>query len=86
MHPNVLPLLGVSELFPFCIINPWLQNGNIVQYIKKNREVDRLQLVGVITGINETGQSNLTLDSSHKPPLASNICTHWASSTITLLP
>jgi len=45
-HPNVLPFHGVSEtLFPFCIISPWLSNGNIIEYIKKNQRANRLQLV-----------------------------------------
>ena len=46
--PNVLPFLGVSEtLFPFCIITPWLSNGNITEYVKRKPEVDRLRLVSV---------------------------------------
>jgi len=45
-HPNVLPFHGVSEaLFPFCIITPWLSNGNIIEYTKKNQRVNRLQLL-----------------------------------------
>ena len=45
-HPNVLPFHGVSEtLFSFCIITPWLSNGNIIEYTKKNQTVSRLQLV-----------------------------------------
>ena len=45
-HPNIVPFLGVSEtVFPFCVVSPWLSNGNILEYIKKNRRVDRLQLV-----------------------------------------
>jgi len=45
-HPNVLPFLGISEtLFPFCIITPWLPNGNIVEYIRQHQGVNRLQLV-----------------------------------------
>ena len=45
-HPNVLPFLGVSEtLFEFCIINPWMPNGNIIEYIQRYQSVDRLQLV-----------------------------------------
>ena len=54
-HPNVLPLLGVSEkLFLFCIISPWLPNGHIIEYTRKNRQVNRWQLVSdsaVYTGI-----------------------------------
>ncbi|KAF9645572.1 kinase-like protein [Thelephora ganbajun] len=45
-HPNVLPFLGVSEtLFPFCIITPWLPNGNIVEYTRKNIQANRLRLL-----------------------------------------
>ena len=45
-HPNVLPFHGISEtLFPFCIITPWLSNGKIIDYTKKNQGVNRLQLV-----------------------------------------
>ena len=37
-HPNVVPFLGVSEtLFPFCIINPWFPNGDVLAYIQKNQ-------------------------------------------------
>ena len=46
LHPNVLPFFGVSETFDsFCIINPWLLNGNIVEYTKKSPRANRLQLV-----------------------------------------
>ena len=46
MHPSVVPFYGVSEtLFSFCIINPWFSNGNIIDYIRNNQEVNRLQLV-----------------------------------------
>ena len=45
-HANVLPFLGVSEtLFAFCIISPWLSNGNIIEYTKRKQGVNRLQLV-----------------------------------------
>ena len=45
-HPNVLPFLGVSHsLLSFSIITPWLQNGNIIEYIQKHRGANRLELV-----------------------------------------
>ncbi|KAF9645420.1 kinase-like protein [Thelephora ganbajun] len=45
-HPNVLPFLGVSEtLFPLCFVSPWLPNGNIIEYTRKNQRVNRLQLL-----------------------------------------
>ncbi|KAF9644383.1 kinase-like protein [Thelephora ganbajun] len=45
-HPNVLPFLGISEtLFPFCIVSPWMSNGSIIEYTRKNKRVNRLQLL-----------------------------------------
>ena len=49
LHPNVLPFLGVSNTFySFCIINPWLSNGNIVDYTKKSQSANRLHLVSIV--------------------------------------
>ena len=45
-HANVLPVIRVSEeLFPFCIMTPWMPDGNITQYTKMNPGVDHLMLV-----------------------------------------
>jgi len=45
-HPNVLPIIQVSEaLFPFYIMSPWMPDGNIAQYTKMNPGADRLILV-----------------------------------------
>ncbi|KAK0222967.1 kinase-like domain-containing protein, partial [Armillaria nabsnona] len=44
-HPNVLPFLGVStELFApsFCLISPWMENGNIMSFLATNPGHDRL--------------------------------------------
>ncbi|KAF9060035.1 kinase-like domain-containing protein [Rhodocollybia butyracea] len=38
-HPNILPFLGVNtELFTpsFCIVSPWMLNGDIISYAQKN--------------------------------------------------
>lgn len=44
-HPNVLPVIEVSEtLFPFYIMIPWMPDGNITQYIQANPGVNRLIL------------------------------------------
>jgi len=46
VHPNVVPFSGISEtLFSFCIINPWLSNGNILEFTRKNKRVNRLKLL-----------------------------------------
>jgi len=45
-HPNVLPVILVSEaLFPYYIMSPWMPDGNIVQYTKMNPGANRLMLV-----------------------------------------
>jgi len=45
-HPNVLPVIRVSEaLFPFYIMSPWMPDGHITQYTQMNPGVDRLMLV-----------------------------------------
>ena len=38
-HPNILPLLGVNiDAFhpSFCLISPWMNNGDIVTFLKQN--------------------------------------------------
>ena len=77
-HPNVVPFLGVSEtLFPFCIINPWFPNGNILAYIRKNQGANRFQLVGGHLSITFHNLCNLAVwgphNSLHKPLVVSNI-------------
>lgn len=48
-HPNVLPIIDVSEtLWPVCIMSPWMQNGNIIQYTKANPSANRLTLVRTV--------------------------------------
>ena len=47
-HPNVLPVIEVSETsFPLCIMSPWMPDGNIAQYTLKNLGANRLTLVSV---------------------------------------
>jgi hypothetical protein len=45
-HPNVLPFLGISTtIFPFCMISDWMPHGSVVDYLRKNSDVDRFSLV-----------------------------------------
>ncbi len=47
-HSNILPLLGVSkELFAprYCLISPWIVNGNIMSYLEAHPDHDRLTSV-----------------------------------------
>ena len=45
-HDNILPLLGVSTtVADFCLVYPWCENGNIMEYLEKNPGVNRFNLV-----------------------------------------
>jgi serine/threonine protein kinase len=47
-HPNVLPLLGVTTSNnQFAMVSEWMVNGNINEYVKEHRDVNRFELVGV---------------------------------------
>ncbi|KAK7060776.1 hypothetical protein VNI00_000508 [Paramarasmius palmivorus] len=47
-HPNILPFLGVNTtLFApgFCLVSPWMTNGDIVSFVKAFPNFDKLTLI-----------------------------------------
>ena len=72
-HPNILPVVEVSEeLFPFCVMTPWMPGGNIMQYIQKDPSANRLMLV--IARRDRRGRpTDCVHDSLQKPAAASYI-------------
>ncbi|KAK1232887.1 hypothetical protein PQX77_003955 [Marasmius sp. AFHP31] len=49
-HPNLLPFLGIYQFEchqQLCLISPWMDNGNLVQYLRTTRreDVDHYTLV-----------------------------------------
>ena len=47
-HPNILSFLGVNaDLFKesLCLVSPWMPNGNLMVYIQKNPQHDRVTSV-----------------------------------------
>lgn len=50
-HPNIAPFYGVYYLDGarerVCLVSLWMNNGNIVKYLKNNRDVPREPLVSV---------------------------------------
>ncbi|KAE9390368.1 kinase-like protein [Gymnopus androsaceus JB14] len=47
-HPNILPLLGVNQTTfapAFCFIAPWMDNGDVITYLKKNPSHSRLAVL-----------------------------------------
>ena len=47
-HENILPFYGVSTtVSDFCLVFPWYENGNIMDYLKKKSDVNRFDLVSI---------------------------------------
>lgn len=45
-HPNILTFYGAStRQNQFCMVSPWMENGNILNYTRKAPEANRLRLV-----------------------------------------
>jgi len=54
-HPNILPLLGVTVgEHRFALVSEWIENGNINEFIERDRHGNRAELV----------RSHLTLGAS----------------------
>ena len=46
-HPNVLPLLGVTVSDGYlAMVSEWMTNGNINEFVKTHKDVNRFELVG----------------------------------------
>ncbi|KAF9257192.1 kinase-like protein [Marasmius fiardii PR-910] len=46
-HDNLLPFLGVTELFDpdFCLVSPWMENGHIITFLQRNPDHDKLEVI-----------------------------------------
>ncbi|KXN83879.1 hypothetical protein AN958_00959 [Leucoagaricus sp. SymC.cos] len=48
-YPNILPFYGIYYLDPshhqFCLVSPWMDNGNLVVFLKKNPTLPRKPFV-----------------------------------------
>lgn len=48
-HDNILPFYGVSTtVSDFCMVFPWYENGNIMNYLKKRPETSRFDLASIL--------------------------------------
>ena len=45
-HENIVPLLGIT-FTPIQFISEWMSGGSLTEYVKKNPNADRLDLVGI---------------------------------------
>ena len=48
-HPNILEFLGIAKVDAKCntfgIVSPWIENGNVTEYLTRNPQTTRLPLV-----------------------------------------
>ncbi|KAF8998572.1 kinase-like domain-containing protein [Cyathus striatus] len=54
-HPNVLPFLGANDQMfhqRFCLVSPWMENGNIMQFLERHPNHDRFKAIQeIVNGI-----------------------------------
>ena len=45
-HDNIIPFYGVSTtVADICLVSPWYENGNILDYLEKKPDANRFGLV-----------------------------------------
>ena len=48
-HENILPFVGVSSIPPpFSMVSVWMENGNIMSFLKKNPDQNPFSLVRIL--------------------------------------
>jgi len=58
-HDNLLPFYGVSTtVSDFCLVFPWYESGNIMDYLKKKPDINRFDLVNTFR---QTARSRCSL-------------------------
>ena len=51
-HKNILPFYGVSTtVSDFCLVLPWYRNGNIMDYLKGNPDINQFELASTLRQI-----------------------------------
>jgi len=50
-HPHVLPFMGVANIFTplLSLVSPWVPNGNILNFLEKNADADKVTLLSQCT-------------------------------------
>lgn len=44
-HPNIVPFLGVSTIFPICLVSEWMEHGTVATFLKARPTENRIRLV-----------------------------------------
>jgi hypothetical protein len=81
-HPNIVPFIGVSPMFPICLVSEWMPNGDISQYLKAHNSADRVSFVSRSIFYHPY-QFCSVRDRSMRSSTACNTCTRSKSFTVT---
>lgn len=49
-HPNIVPFLGVSNLFQLCLVSEWMRHGSIRSFVSLHPDHDRIPWVRLSHG------------------------------------
>ncbi len=86
-HPNLLSFYGIYQveerLGCVCLVSPWMENGNINEYLETYPDVPRLPLVGLCTDTYWLAKWDLMVDRFLAFWLVYDICTNDLSFTVT---
>ncbi|KAF9647362.1 kinase-like protein [Thelephora ganbajun] len=44
-HPNILPLIGITLSKELAVISPWMENENVLAYLKENHKANPVKLL-----------------------------------------
>ena len=66
-HPRILPLLCMTPYTRprFCLVSPWMHNGNVNQFLRKHPTSDKLKMVSIGPHIPHAYETN---ESTHSSP------------------
>lgn len=60
-HPNVVPTLGAEPSFAeFCVVAPWMPGGDLLQFLNRHPEANRLYItIGIADGLTYLHSKNV---------------------------
>ena len=83
-HGNILPFYGVStSVADCCLVFPWYENGNIMEYLKRKPDISRFTLVSTFEKAPCSRHLLRPVNSYLVRPVGCTSCTKTIWSTVT---
>jgi serine/threonine protein kinase len=65
-HPNILELIGVMiDEKQYSMVSPWMENGNIIDFLRENHQANPLKLVRLCSILCITSLTPVTVGGRH---------------------